>query len=184
MSKKVCVVLVGGPCSGKSSTGKIAAEILDAVYISSGDIARNMAQDSAIIKNDLMLGRLAPEDNMRNAISSRLWLYFKRMDRDIVILDGFPRFGDQAKWLHEELPRNIDVRYVEIYAPLLTIIERSNIRNRDDDKNLEARLIYYYGVTHKELNDRIEYLIDTSKASVQECAETLVKYIKEATKQC
>ena len=112
MSKKACVVLVGGPCSGKSSTGKIAAEILDAVYISSGDIARNMAQDSDIIKNDLMLGRLAPEDNMRNAISNRLWYYFKRMDRDIVILDGFPRFGDQAKWLHEELSHNIDVRYV------------------------------------------------------------------------
>ena len=78
MSKKVCVVLVGGPCSGKSSAGKIAAEILDAVYISSGDIARNMAQDSAIIKNDLMLGKLAPENNMRNAISNRLWYYFKR----------------------------------------------------------------------------------------------------------
>ena len=184
MSKKVCVVLVGGPCSGKSSAGKIAAEILDAVYISSGDIARNMAQDSAIIKNDLMLGKLAPEDSMRNAISNRLWYYFKRMDRGIVILDGFPRFGGQAKWLRKELPHNIDVRYVEIYAPLSTIIERSSARNRDDDKNLETRLKYYYGVTHRELNDRIEYLIDTSKASAQECAEALVKYIKGATKQC
>ena len=119
---------------------------------------------------------------MRNTISNKLWYHFKMEDRDIIILDGFPRFGCQAKWLRKELPRNIDVRYVEIYAPLSTIIERSNVRNRYDDKNLETRLKYYYGVTYKELNDRIEYLIDTSEASVQECAEALVKYIKEVIK--
>ena len=75
MSRKTCIVLVGGPCSGKSSAGKLTAKKLDIEYISSGDIAREMAKHNNDIRDNLNNGNLAPEDQMRKSISDKLWYY-------------------------------------------------------------------------------------------------------------
>lgn len=182
MNKKVCIVLVGGPCSGKSSVGKMTAADLCCGYISSGDIARKMAKYDNTIRANLDSGRLAPEDKMRRNISTLLWQYFKIEDNDVVILDGFPRFGDQAKWLRKELPLSIDIYYVLFYAPLSMIIERSANRDRPDDKSLRQRLGYYYNTTYKELYDYITTTIDTTEASVDECSALLTKFVKEVMK--
>lgn len=177
MSRKTCIVLVGGPCSGKSSVGKLVAQKLDIEYISSGDIAREMAKHDSVIDNSLNNGNLAPENQMRKSIWSRLVHCFDEMYEDVAILDGFPRFGEQAEWLRKILPASINIKYVLFHVPMSTIIERSTHRNRADDKSLENRIKYYYGITYKELYDRIDVVIDADENNVDECSALLANYI-------
>lgn len=178
MSKKTLIVLVGGPCSGKSSVGKIAAEHLIAKYISSGDIARDMAKNDDNIQNDLNGGKLAPESRMREAIKDHLWKHFYKRDENLVILDGFPRFGDQADWLNYEF-YGIDIRYVLIHAPSHILRCRAKNRNRSDDSSFEQRLDYYRKVTYKELYDHVDTIINTEEITIEKCATILENYVKE-----
>lgn len=172
MSRKI-IVLIGPPCSGKSSVGKVAASKVPIVcYISSGDIARKMAEQSDIVKHNLDSGRLAPESQMRQNILSALKNAFSHSQT--VILDGFPRFYDQSKWLSEMVPADIEIQYVLVYARLSTIIERSSVRGRSDDKSLQQRLDYYYNTTFKDLQPYIQYIIDSDEYTVDECAKLLI----------
>lgn len=178
MKKKTLIVLVGGPCSGKSSAGKIAAEHLIAKYISSGDIAREMAKDNDNVRDNLNAGKLAPESRMRDAISKKLWEYFYRRDANLIILDGFPRFNEQAEWLHNEF-YGIDIRYVLIHAPSYVLRNRAKNRNRSDDNSFENRYNYYRQITYKDLYCRTDIVIDTTDTTIEECATLLEDYIKE-----
>lgn len=178
MSKKTLIVLVGGPCSGKSSAGKIAAKNLHAQYISSGDIAREMARYDVDMQMDLNKGKLAPEQRMRQEVSKHLWKYFHKKDQDLVILDGFPRFGEQAEWLHSEF-HNIDIRYICIDAPYHVLRARAKNRNRGDDGSFEDRLSYYHYTTRIDLRYRINHHIDSENRSVEECATLLENFVRE-----
>ena len=178
MNKKI-IVLVGPPCSGKSTIGKEVIHMIpNTCYVSSGDIARRMAKNNMMAQSDLDNGKLAPECLMRKSISSSLYHKLKRRDMDMVILDGFPRFGEQAEWLRKLIPSDIDIYYVLVYAKLSTIIERSNARGRSDDKSLEQRFKYYYNTTLNDLRPHIDCVIDTEELTVGECIESLIKYIK------
>lgn len=179
MNKKVCIILVGGPCSGKSSTGKLTAKKLNAEYISSGDIARKMAEQSDIIKNSLDHGALAPENKMRKSISNELKRCFIEQDKNIVILDGFPRFGRQAEWLRDELPPTIKTHYVMIHAPSCVMRTRANNRGRSDDNSFEERLDYYRRVTYNELYGYLDTIINTEFLTTEECSMLLTEFIKE-----
>ena len=181
MSKKTCIILVGPPCSGKSATGKLTASKMNIEYISSGDIAREMAKYNAQIGIDLSVGMMAPEVEMRKRIDNKLWYNFIKNDRDIVILDGFPRFGDQAKWLRTILPATINILYVMFDTSSQVIAKRSIDRNREDDKSIEKRLEYYLAVTFPELCKHINHYINTDNNTIEECSELLIEYIKEVT---
>lgn len=180
MRNKTLIVLVGGPCSGKSSAGKLAASRLGIDYISSGDIARRMAEHDDDIKTGLNMGKMAPESKMREAISNTLWNYFKKLDKGVLILDGFPRFGEQAEWLRYELPATINIKYVLFHAPSWVLRKRAKDRNRSDDGSFEQRLDYYRKVTYKELYDYINTIIDTENIEISKCAILLEDYIEEA----
>lgn len=176
MSRKI-IVLIGPPCSGKSTVGKIVAgKMPSTYYISSGDIARKMAEQNDIVKHDLDSGKLAPEYKMRQNIVFALKEAF--VYSQTIILDGFPRFYEQLEFLRQVVPMDISIKCVMVYAKLSAIIERSNARKRSDDKSLEHRLDYYYNTTLKDLSPHIDYVVDSDELSVDECAKLLVKYIK------
>lgn len=180
MHKKTLIVLVGGPCSGKSSAGKIAAKNLNIKYISSGDIAREMARYDVDMQMDLDNGKLAPESRMRQEVSNRLWKHFYKKDQDLVILDGFPRFGEQAEWLRGEF-HNIDIRYVLFTAPSYVLRQRARSRNRSDDDSFEQRLDYYRKITSIELSQYLNVVINTENMDISGCAIRLEDYVKEVT---
>lgn len=188
MSKDLCIVLVGPPCSGKSAVGKEVASKIRATYISSGDIAREMAKNDESVHNNLLAGKMAPEESMRNMIADIIYHELDKYQylpfKSTFILDGFPRFGDQAKWLQNNFGEELDIKYVLFHAPLSTIIERSAKRNRGDDKSLHERLKYYFGITYKELCEYIDTIIDANENTVSECSELLIRYIKEVNKYC
>ena len=133
MSK--CVVLIGPPCSGKSTIGKSLAYNTGYKYISSGDIARKMAEKDGSIE-DLNAGNMAPEDMMREEIAKILG------SDDDIILDGFPRFSDQYEWMINRFMHRT-FAFIFIDAPILALSTRATSRGRSDDAAFDKRISYY-----------------------------------------
>lgn len=133
MATAKCIVLIGPPCSGKSTVGRFLADKLGYRYVSSGDIARNMGK---AVNAMLRAGRMAPEDEMREEIKKILDTH------DDVILDGFPRFEDQYNWMMGKFMHR-SFSFVLIDAPVSIIFDRVSKRGREDDVSMTGRFEYY-----------------------------------------
>jgi len=87
------IFLIGGPCSGKTTIAKDIINARDAVYLSTGDIVREIAKTNEAMAESIKYGRLAPEHHMDEMTLSKL-MYLSKRDRDVVI-DGYPRYFEQ-----------------------------------------------------------------------------------------
>ena len=134
------VVLFGRPCSGKSAIGHEFAGRFGYTYISSGDIARELAEGSRKMQEDLAAGKMAPEEEMRAQV--RYKIRCCRANGDNFVLDGFPRFMDQHDFLKRTFP-DMCLIYAHIFASEQTVMDRSRRRNRGDDGAILARLKYF-----------------------------------------
>lgn len=139
-----CILLIGPPCSGKSTVGKELALSLGYKYISSGDIARKMAEEDDST-DSLNAGNMAPEDRMREEIAK----IFNNGGN--IVLDGFPRFEEQWKWLMSRF-FNYEFAYVVIDVPTLTLFDRAANRGRADDISFMNRMEYYMKNTAPMIN--------------------------------
>lgn len=139
----VGIIMLGATNSGKSTIAKFVSNNLGIRYISSGDIARQMNVDDELAK-----GKLAPEDEMRNRIFSAIY----ENDRPFI-LDGFPRFLDQYKWLKSAI--KCDMIFIQISVPDRHLLQRAINRNRNDD-NVDAvleKVKFWYKETVPMIND-------------------------------
>ena len=142
-----CIVLIGPPCSGKSTVGKELASQIGYKYVSSGDIARKMATEEQGISDDLDAGKMAPEDRMREEIAKILNAYVE----DDIILDGFPRFEEQWEWIITNFDR--EFAYIIIDVPTLDMFSRAMSRGRImDNVAFMDRLEYYVKNTMPMIN--------------------------------
>lgn len=133
-----CIIFIGMPCSGKSTVAKACAKKLGYTYISSGDIAREIAAKDKSATESLDKGNMADEHLMRQRI------YFKLLLSTNVVLDGFPRFIDQDNWLHNLfISRDVQFRYIYFPIERDEAIARAINRNRPDDHSIESRIDYY-----------------------------------------
>lgn len=130
-----CVIIIGPPCSGKSTIGCKLADLIHYNYVSSGDIARKLSQSQEMIDR-LNKGEMFDENTMRSEIKRIL------SNTDNVVLDGFPRFEDQLVWLMKQFSK-VNYTFVHVDAPLTEIARRAMGRNREDDSALDKRMCYY-----------------------------------------
>lgn len=141
---KKCVILIGPPCSGKSTVGKQLASNIGYEYVSSGDIARKMAEEDGTI-DSLNAGKMAPEDRMREEIGDIL------NQGNNIILDGFPRFTEQYEWLVDRFSDR-KFAFILVDAPTLLLFNRVIARGRADDTAFTERLEYYIKNTVSMIN--------------------------------
>lgn len=139
-----CIVLIGPPCSGKSAVGKALADSISYRYVSSGDIARKMAEEDGTIDN-LNAGNMAPEERIREEIDK----VFNAGGN--IILDGFPRFTQQYEWLMEQF-YDYKFTFVLIDVSISLLFSRMINRNRADDVAFMERLNYYMNSTVPMVN--------------------------------
>jgi adenylate kinase len=124
------IIFIGPPCSGKSTIAKEICKKLDLIYISSGDIARRMAEDNDDIKGRLDSGQMAPEYKMRTMIYHDIT---RCLDHNrSFVLDGFPRFLEQYEWLINTFG---ELKFMCVYVNASddTIYSRYRKRGRSDD---------------------------------------------------
>jgi adenylate kinase len=135
------IVFIGPPCSGKSTIAKEISKMLDLIYISSGDIARRMAEENEDIKDRLDSGQMAPEYKMRTMVYNDI-IRCLAWDKTFI-LDGFPRFLEQYEWLISTFPK-MKLMCIYVDASNDTIYSRYNRRGRSDD-------------SHESFKHRVDY---------------------------
>ena len=124
-------MLFGLAGSGKGTQGKALADLYHWRWISNGEVIRRSQKYSAIINR----GELIPDEDVINMMNEEI----KKAHADgvDVILDGYPRDVNQAKYLMQHFSSQIkgaiiiDVSKEELYR-------RLKERGRADDQNLDS----------------------------------------------
>jgi adenylate kinase family enzyme len=115
---------------GKSTVADLVAKALGVPHVSSGDIAREIAETDPTTKLALMQGNPAPEEPVRVAV--RQALERAELESGGWVLEGFPRHLAQLVLLLQwssSLPCFVYLDLHEWYC-----IERLVARGRPDDK--------------------------------------------------
>lgn len=178
-----CIIITGMPCSGKSTIAKRYSEQYGLRYISSGDIAREMAQNDITIHRALEKGLFAPEEMMRNIISNKI--NNCSIHDTPFIIDGFPRFADQDKFLIEQLCKlNIVPIYVLINIEIDICLSRAKRRQRNDDVVIEDRIDYFIHETLPPIMEHSPIIMsDMISMTNDDIVSLLNNYITQARKE-
>lgn len=148
-----CIVLVGLPCSGKSTLCKKSSELMKVPYLSSGDIARGMAKNSKAVEEDLKNGNMAPEDEMRDCVIGFIRHNYN-VGCKVVLLDGFPRNIDQLKWIEGTLYDYVDeIILIHVSISIAEAYRRARERGRYDDTSINKRVGYFVEETYPMLRE-------------------------------
>lgn len=149
------IVFFGPAGAGKSVQGQILAARHGWRWLSSGQLLRD-SRDPEIVEQ-MRKGTLVSTDQTNEVIADALE---RANDIDTVILDGFPRKLDQAKWLNDTKDRHgrsIQLALV-LEVPRSELEKRLKVRGRIDDTVdvIEERLNIY----RKEIYPILTYLTD------------------------
>lgn len=124
------IIILGVAGSGKSTQGKMLAERDNMVWVSMGELLRNVITDE---RKELMLaGKVLDEGETISILDDKLQSLGNERE---FILDGFPRGMNQANWLIEQhrLGR-YDIRaVVHLRADKVIVRQRLLARGRQDD---------------------------------------------------
>lgn len=136
------IVFFGPAGAGKSVQGQILAARHNWRWLSSGQLLRD-SRDSEIVEQ-MRTGALVGGDLINNVMADALE---RAKDIDRVILDGYPRKLEQARWLIETQPRHersIGLAVV-LEVPRTELEKRLKVRGRIDDTSevIEERLNIY-----------------------------------------
>lgn len=147
------IIFFGPAGSGKSLQGQILAARQGWRWLSSGQIIRESGDEE--LHKIIMTGNLVPNEKMEEIIGIALG---KIADKEKLILDGFPRQIDQAKWMVDNgyIHGGSKDTIVIVDVPEDILVARFAGRGRADDtpESIEQRLKIY----NEESSQIFEYL--------------------------
>lgn len=124
------IILLGGPGTGKSTQGQLLVDRGNLRWISMGEIFREKATEEQ--RKQMLEGKLLDSDETIRILDLEL----KEIgDNPELILDGFPRYSDQAEWLLEQHRKDTYKvsAVVNLFAGKDVVKERLMSRGRADD---------------------------------------------------
>lgn len=125
------IIFFGPPGSGKSVQGQLLAARHGWRWLSTGHLLRETSNIEVVAR--MRKGMLVEDDLVNHVFDDAL---HRAKDLDHIIVDGYPRHVEQAKWLLELLPRH--EREIEAVIILDVdddeILHRLEIRGRLDDE--------------------------------------------------
>lgn len=149
------VIFFGPTSSGKSVQGQILASQMGWRWLSMGQLLRD-ANDVELVKT-MHKGELVSNEKTYKIIGNAL---YKVPDVSDVILDGFPRNIEQAKWLFDNhlLHKNTIGLTIVLEVPRAELIHRLELRGRTDDtpEAINERLTNY----RKEIYPILDYFTE------------------------
>lgn len=87
------IVLLGSPASGKGTQANLLCEKFNLYHLSTGDVARKLADKDERIKNLINSGQLIPAEEMTMHVIN--FLSNEKPDLNNILFEGFPRFVSQ-----------------------------------------------------------------------------------------
>lgn len=162
-AKNKIIILMGGQGAGKGTQAKNLVAQKGFKYIEVGAILRSLPAESPM-KQIMARGELVPDSELFKIISAAI----EACGKSDIILDGFPRNIEQAKWLvkqYASFESPYDIHAVHLSLPEKIMIERIANRvkeggGRADDVNpavVQKRLEGF----KKETLPAIEFLKNT-----------------------
>ncbi len=177
------ILFFGPPGSGKSVQGEMLVKRNAWQWLSTGQLFRDSTNPE--IHKRLATGELI-DDELTNQVLAEA-LQSISVDK-IVVLDGYPRNIDQARWLVENLPkhkRTIDC-VVEFTVPEEELIKRLSDRGRAEDirEVIERRLAIYHEKTTPVLDFLKSQSIPVLPINGVGSVETVHGQIQDAVAAC
>ncbi len=136
-------LIIGAPGSGKTTYAEIIAKKHSdkIVHYSTGELLRKEVEKGtplgAIIASYIDEGKLVPLEIVMDTIINAI----KNSDKDIILIDGFPRSVEQMKAFDEILKKNPDIKLeavIEVVVSEETAKERVLGRGRGADDKEEV----------------------------------------------
>lgn len=132
--KKMVIILLGPPGSGKGTQAKKISEKLSLPHISTGDLFReNLSKGTELgkkVKSYMESGNLVPDEIVIDMLMSRV----AAPDCEHgYLLDGFPRSLPQAEALQKQLGSNVKLVVLNIKVDDEAIVKRIEGRMTCDD---------------------------------------------------
>jgi len=125
------IILFGLAGSGKGTQGKALSEIFGWRWLSVGEAIRQAGGYEDIINN----GKLIPDEDVIKLMDKQIQ---KSEDEGFdVILDGYPRDAEQAKYIMDTMADKVDGAII-LEVPKDELYDRLALRGRDDDKEKES----------------------------------------------
>lgn len=125
------IILFGLAGSGKGTQGKALSEIFGWRWLSVGEAIRQAGGYEDIINS----GKLIPDEDVIKLMDKQIQ---KSEDEGFdVILDGYPRDAEQAKYIMDTMADKIDGAII-LEVPKDELYDRLALRGRDDDKEKES----------------------------------------------
>jgi adenylate kinase family enzyme len=142
MNKKL-YCFIGLPCSGKTHVATlIGARAFDSCTVmSAGAIARSLTTTDELNTQMQELDLFPNEDLIRATILSSV----QKARTEVVVLDGVPRFGDQAEWFCSKFWEFTPTVFQVSVGDTSILGDRAKLRHRDvrdtDPKLFTKRLM-------------------------------------------
>ena len=140
---------MGGQGVGKGTFARMLCEKHDFKHIETGALLRSAAETDADIAAIITRGDLVPNENLLKIVAAAI-----NTDKDII-LDGFPRTLEQAKWLVNSFADKFNIHVIYLEVPKEIMIQRIQKRIREgggraDDASITAinhRLDIFWNTT-------------------------------------
>lgn len=177
------IIFFGPPGSGKSVQGELLVKRNNWHWLSTGQLFRDSNNPEVLAR--LAAGELI-DDSLTNQVVKEA-LEEAESDKRVV-LDGYPRNRDQAKWLDEHLPehgREIQA-IIEFQVSKDELIRRLSGRGRDEDKLevIEKRLKIYHKNTQPVLDFYREQGIPLKAVNGEGKVDVIHERIQKAVEAC
>lgn len=145
MRTNTVILLVGPPGSGKGTLSQMCAQKLGWEKVSTGDLCRTHIEKQTeigkIIDFAIKSGKLVSDGLMSQMVFE--WFRERQNGSDVIILDGYPRTVNQAKYF-DDLTTHLDDSVKVIVAKFIindkSVIDR--LSNRYICKNKACQQVY------------------------------------------